>query len=347
MAPRVSVIVPARNESAHIEDCLQSILEQRVEGGMEIIVADGNSSDETASLARSLGARVVENPKGNTPAGLNAALAAAQGEIVVRFDGHGRMPPGYIEASVRALEAEPGIVGAGGWVQVEPNGPWGRAVGAALASRFGIGNPRSWRRPRRGQPRVDVDTFPLGCWPAEKLRAVGGWNEHLVRNQDFELNYRLRRAGGRLVFDPAIWSFYRPRESLWRITRQYWDYGRFKALTVATAPRSLRPRQLAPTALLVTAAAAALPVGPARSARVMLAGYGLLLAGVTARSRGGWRTLPVLATIHAVWGAALLLGLAQVGSHSVRRRLLAGSWASRPKPEAHGVGDLPAGKDRP
>lgn len=320
MSPRVSVIVPARNESAHIEACLRSILAQRVEGGLEVIVADGNSSDGTRDRARSLGVTVVENPKATTPAGLNAALAAATGEIVVRFDGHGTMPPGYIEASVRALEEESGAVGAGGWVQVEPNGAWGRAIGAALASPFGIGNARSWREPTPGQARMDVDTFPLGCWPTEKLRRVGGWDERLLRNQDFELNYRLRSAGGRIVFDPAIWSFYRPRESLWRLARQYWDYGRFKALTVATAPRSVRPRQLAPVALLATVATAALPVGIARRARPALAGYAVLLTGVATRSRGGWRTLPVLATIHAVWGAGLLFGLAQIAQRSGRRR---------------------------
>jgi glycosyltransferase involved in cell wall biosynthesis len=287
---------------------------------MEVIVADGGSTDETAMLARSAGATVVENPKGNTPSGLNAALAAAQGEIVVRFDAHGTMPPGYVAASVRALDEEAGVVGAGGWVQVQATGPWGRAIGAALASRFGIGNSRSWRRPRSAQPRVDVDTFPLGCWPAERLRAVGGWDERFVRNQDFELNYRLREAGGRLVFDPAIWSFYRPRESLRGIAQQYWDYGRFKALTVATSPRSLRPRQIAPVGLVATATAALLPIRVARAARVALAGYGLVLVGTTASSRGGWRTMVVLATIHGVWGAGLVVGLVQVEARSLRCR---------------------------
>jgi GT2 family glycosyltransferase len=321
MSPRVSVIVPARNEAAHIEDCLRSIFAQRVEGGVEVIVADGSSSDETARLARSAGATVVENPGGTTPAGLNAALAAARGEIVVRFDAHGRMPDGYVEASVRALEEEIGAVGVGGWVQVEASGPWGRAIGAALASRFGIGNARSWSRPRPGQSRVDVDTFPLGCWPAESLRAVDGWDERFVRNQDFELNFRLRSAGGRLVFDPAVWSHYRPRESLRGIARQYWDYGRFKALTVATAPRSLRPRQIAPVALLATATTAVLPVGPAGAARGLLAGYGVVLAGVTVASRGGWRTMVVLGTMHGVWGAGVLVGLAQIGARHFSSRI--------------------------
>jgi glycosyltransferase involved in cell wall biosynthesis len=329
MRPQISVIVPARNEAKHIEDCLRSIFAQQADGGMEVIVADGGSSDETASLARSAGARVVENPQGTTPAGLNAALAAAQGSIIVRFDAHGRMPPGYVDASVRALEEEKGAVGVGGWVQVEANGPWGRAIGAALGSRFGIGNARSWRRPDPAQRRVDVDTFPLGSWPAESLRAVGGWDNRFLRNQDYELNYRLRTNGGRIIFDPAVWSHYRPRETPRALARQYWDYGRFKALTIATAPRSLRPRQVAPVVLLATATGAVLPIGIARAARGALAGYGILLVGVAVASRGGWRTIPVLAMIHGVWGGGLLAGLSKLGGRALLRHLRGSSRALR------------------
>jgi succinoglycan biosynthesis protein ExoA len=315
--PRVSVIVPARNEAENIDACVRSILAQEVAGGMEVIVADGSSGDATAQLARAAGATVVENPRGITPAGLNAALAAATGEVIVRFDGHAEMPPGYIGACLRALEEEPGAVGVGGWSKIEPRGPWGRATAAALASRFGVGNPRLRRPPRSGEGRADVDTFAFGCWPVEALRAAGGWNERFLRNQDFELNYRLRRSGGRIVFDPAIWFAYRPRESLRAIARQYWDYGRFKALMIATAPDSLRPRQLAPIALIATAATAALPTRRARPARAAVAAYGGLLAAVTVRSRAGWRTLPVLATMHATWGTGLLYGLGGIA----RRRL--------------------------
>jgi len=260
---------------------------------------------------------------------LNAALAAAQGSIIVRFDAHGRMPPGYIEASVRALEEEMGAVGVGGWIEVEPNGPWGRAIGAALGSRFGIGNARSWRRPKTSQGRLDVDTFPLGSWPAESLRAVGGWDNRFLRNQDYELNYRLRTNGGRIIFDPAVWSYYRPRETPRALARQYWNYGRFKALTVWTAPRSIRPRQMAPVLLLATATVAVLPNGLARGARAALAAYGLVVGGVAVTSRGGWRTVPVLATIHGVWGAGLVAGLGSLGRRAVAQRLRSSSRPSR------------------
>lgn len=309
MTPRVSVIVPVRNEAEHIATCLRSILEQRLDAEIEVIVADGCSADGTAEIARSLGATVVDNPARTTPAALNAALAAARGEIVVRFDAHAEMPAGYLRACVDAVQEEADVAGVGGWSLVRARGPWGRALGAALASGFATGNPRLWRTPREHHCRVELDTFSFGCWPAEELRAAGGWDERFVRNQDFELNYRLRKRGGRILFDPNIWFVYRPRESLAAIARQYWDYGRFKALLVADEPLALRPRQLAPIALLLTAATASLPVVLAPAARRALGLYGLALGLVAAKGGGGVRTAPVLATIHLAWGAGLVRGL--------------------------------------
>jgi succinoglycan biosynthesis protein ExoA len=315
--PRVSVIVPARNEEASIETCLRSILDQHVDGGLEVVIADGCSADRTAALARAAGATVVPNPDGVTPAGLNAALARVRGEVVVRFDAHAEMPPGYIEACLTALEGETGPACVGGWRRVAGRGPWGRAVGAALASRFGVGNARLWRQPRPGEGRAEVETVALGCWSAEQLRAAGGWNEHFVRNQDFELNHRLRRAGGRVVFDPMIWSVYRPRESPSAIARQYWDYGRYKALMLAEEPSSLQPRQLAPVCLLGTIAATVVPRATPTAGRVLLC-YAAALAAVSARSGAGWRTAVTIATMHVAWGAGLVAGLAQLTSRRLQ-----------------------------
>lgn len=319
-APRVSVVIPARNEAANIVACVTSVLRQDAPGGLEVIVADGRSNDGTADLARTAGARVVDNPRQITPAGLNAALEAARGEVVVRFDGHAEMPQGYVAACLRALEEEPGALSVGGWCRIEGRGPWGRALAGALASPFGVGNPRPRRSPKPGDGRVDVDGFAFGCWRADVLRQHGGWDERFLRNQDFELSHRLRRAGGRVVFDPAIWSVYHPRESLGAIARQYRDYGRFKALAFTTAPRSIRPRQLAPIALLLTGLAAVIPFPLRRHARGGLALYAGLLTAVSARSGGGWRTFPVLATIHGAWGGGLAAGLLKIASEKAREQ---------------------------
>jgi succinoglycan biosynthesis protein ExoA len=318
----VSVIVPARNEEEHIEACVHSILDQHVEGGLEVIVADGNSRDRTAALARHAGAVVVENTSESTPAGLNAALARCRGDVVVRFDAHAEMPPGYVAACLRALAREGGLACVGGWRRVAARGPWGRATAAALASRFGVGNPRLWRTPSPGERPHEVDTVALGCWPAEQLRAIGGWDERYLRNQDFELNHRLRRAGGRVVFDPQISSIYKPRESPAAIARQYWQYGRFKALLLAEEPRSLRPRQLAPLGLLAATVLAILPGGGRGAARLGLGVYGVTLAGLAARTGGGWRTAAVVVTMHVAWGGGLVVGIAEVGAKHLDARAI-------------------------
>jgi succinoglycan biosynthesis protein ExoA len=316
----VSVIVPALNEAAGIAACVESIRSQELDGELEVIVADGRSTDDTAELARAAGATVVDNPQRSTPAGLNAALAAARADVVLRFDAHSLMPAGYVHACLRALEEEEpaGAVNVGGWLVVQAETPWERAIGAALQSRFGIGNPRLWRRPRPGERRRDVESVPFGCWRAETLRAAGAWNERFVRNQDYELNHRLRAGGGRIVFDPAIWSVYVPRGTPRALLRQFWDYGRFKARTLRAAPGSLQPRQLAPVALLTLLAAGILPGPAARAARPLLATYGVVLTAVAVRSGGGWRTAPVIATMHLAWGAGLVYGLAKPASENDR-----------------------------
>jgi succinoglycan biosynthesis protein ExoA len=314
MAPRVSIVIPARNEARHIEACVRSVVAQEVGDEFEVIVVDGDSDDSTAELARAAGARVISNPERTIPAALNWGLKAAAGEILVRFDAHAEMPPGYVAASLRGLAEEDGAANVGGWRQVVGEGPWGRATRDALTSRLGVGNARIWRRPAKDEPRRDVDTVPLGCFRVETVRRLGGWRRDLLRNEDFELNQRLRHDGGRIVFDPAVWSVYHPRESLGGLARQYWDYGKHKAHVLADAPRSLRPRQLAPVGLLAAVVGAAAPTPIALPSRVALGAYGLVLVVASARSRERWRTGVVLGTMHLTWAAGLVAGFAEVAS---------------------------------
>jgi succinoglycan biosynthesis protein ExoA len=297
-----SVVIPALNEACYIEACLKSVLAQEIDGAFEVIVVDGDSTDDTAAVARRLGVRVIANPKRSISAGLNRGLTAARADVVVRFDAHSEMTPGYLRASLRALAEEEGAVNVAGWLHVVAEGPWGRALAAALASPFGVGNARIWRKPRPDMRRCDVDTVPFGCFPTSALRDAQGWREDILANEDYELNYRLRRRGGRIVFDPEIWSIYRPRESYPDIVRQYWRYGRWKAVMISGAWESLKPRQVAPIGLLAVACAAPF----SRHLRVALLGYASVVTAVAVHSRGGWRTAPTLASMHAAWGAGFL-----------------------------------------
>jgi succinoglycan biosynthesis protein ExoA len=315
MRHRVSVIVPARNEGAYIDACVRSIREQDIEADLEVIVADGSSRDDTAKRAAGAGATVVENPERTTPMALNRGLAHATGDVILRFDAHSVMMPGYIRACLRALDDDPTAVNVGGWCEVQGVGAWGLAVAAALQSPLGVGNPRLWRRPRVGEGRHYVETVPFGCFRAETLRAAGGWRPDLVRNQDFELNHRLRGAGGKIVFDPSISFVYRPRESLGALSRQYREFGQWKAVMLAGSPESVRARQLAPLVLVATAL---LAFAPGRAGRAGQAG-GAVYAGAIALEAcraGAWRVAPVLATIHLSWGVGFLVGAANM----LRRR---------------------------
>ncbi len=325
------MIIPARNEAPYIEDCIRSVLAQSPAEALEVVVSDGMSDDATVELARDAGAVVVENPSMTAPAGLNAALAVARGDVIVRFDAHAEMPPGYIEASLRVLDDEQGAVNVGGWRTIRPDGPWGRALSVALRSRFGVGNPRLWRPPRRRESRCDVETVPLGCFRRATLENIGGWNEAVARNEDYELNYRLRSRGGRVVFDPAIWSIYKPRETIGAIARQYVGYGRVKARVMTEAPSSIRARQLAPFALMATVAVAFSPSGRARVVgQSLLGAYALGVTSVALRSPEPWRTAAVLVTMHGAWGAGVVAGLGGIAARRFRRLPAAGPVHGNP-----------------
>ncbi len=308
MTRLISVVIPALNEARYIEACLTSVLSQEIDGELEVIVADGGSSDATALIARRLGARVIPNSRGSIAAGLNRGVESARGDVVARFDAHSEMTPGYLRSCLRVLEEEHGVVNVGGWCQPVGRGPWGRALGAAVASPIGVGNARIWREPPPGACRSDVETVPFGCFPVSALRGIGGWREDILVNEDFELNHRLRRCGGRIVFDPHVRSIYRPRERYSEIVCQYWRYGRWKAVVLSDSPRSLEPRQLAPLALLMAAAGAPF----SRPLRLALLCYAGVVTTATIRSGGGWRAAAIFVSAHASWGAGLLTGLVRL-----------------------------------
>jgi hypothetical protein len=191
---------------------------------------------------------VVENPTGVTPAGLNAAIVATTAPVVVRLDAHAVLDGGYVDSALATLERT-GAVNVGG--RQDPRGvsPFEKAAGAAMSSWFGAGDARF----RTGGRPGPVDTVYLGVFRRDAIEAVGLFDEGLVRNQDAELNWRLREAGGVVFFDPALAVGYRPRPTLRKLGSQYFGYGRWRRVVVGRHPRSVRWRQvLPPTALVGT-----------------------------------------------------------------------------------------------
>jgi glycosyltransferase involved in cell wall biosynthesis len=304
--PLVDVIVPAKDSAEELGTTLRAIAIQDYSNLGSIVVAA--SDPETAAVARDEGAVVVENPSGRTPVGLNLALAHANGEVIARVDAHSRIPPGYLARSVEILRQTGADVVGGMQVPVGKT-PWERAIAGAMSSRVGAGDARY----RIGGAAGPVDTVYLGVFQRSALERVGGYDEHFDRNQDYELNQRIRDSGGIVWFDPSLEVTYRPRGSLGDLARQYFDYGRWKREFARRHPGDLRLRQLAPP-LLVLGLVAAIVLGVWWPwAWLAIAGYALLLllAGITHLGDLGGTALLMplaLATMHSSWGVGFLFG---------------------------------------
>lgn len=325
--PSVSVVVPARNCADVIAGCLDALGRQSYRGPMDVTVAVAPSADGTeqmlADTAVEFPIQVVENRAGTTPAGLNAAVAACDGTIVARVDAQSRLPPYYIARAVATM-ARTGAANVGGVQRPVASDGTAGAIAAAMGSRFG-GGPAAFRQGGREGP---VDTVYLGVFDRAALAAVGGFDETLERNQDYELNWRLRQQGFTVWLDPELEVDYLPRSSLAGLARQYFAYGAWKRTVLLRHPRSLRPRQLAAPAL--TAALAASAVELARGRLRGLAAP-LLYAGACAvaasrlrprlpaawdRARAGW----AFAVIHVGWGLGFLAGRARRAVRGRERR---------------------------
>jgi succinoglycan biosynthesis protein ExoA len=244
--PSVSVVMPIRDEAAHLERAVAAVLAQSYPRPFDVCLAVAPSSDGTEAVAAELAAendaiRVVANPAGVTPAGLNAAIRTTRGDVVVRVDGHAELSDGYIRRAVETMQRT-GAVNVGGVQLAIGETPFERAVAAAMTSWMGTGGSRF----HVGGTEGPVDTVYLGVFDRRAIEAVGLFDESLVRNQDYELNIRLRAAGGLVWFDPALAVTYRPRGSFTALAKQYYEYGWWKAEVARMHPRSLKPRQLAP-----------------------------------------------------------------------------------------------------
>ena len=310
--PAVAVVVPARDAEATLADAVASALAQEVDGGLEVCIAVAPSLDRTLQVARGLAegdprVSVIDNPSGVAAAGLNAAIRATTGPVVVRLDAHAVLDGGYVAAGVAALERT-GAVNVGGRQDPRGRSPFEEAAGAAMAAWFGAGDARF----RTGGPAGPVDTVYLGVFRRDALETAGLFNEGLVRNQDAELNWRLREAGGVVFFDPDLAVGYRPRSTLVALAAQYFGYGRWRRVVVVRHPRSLRLRQVVPPVVLAGAT-----VGVAGGwfwAPLFLLpltyATAVVVASVVVGRRLGRavRLLGVFPVIHLAWAAGFLVG---------------------------------------
>jgi glycosyltransferase involved in cell wall biosynthesis len=251
--PAVTVIMPVIDEEQHLADSVTRILDQQYGGELDVVIAVGPSTDRTREVAERLAddssrVRVVDNPTGRTPAGLNAAIAVATGEVVVRVDGHAMIPTDYVAIAVETLERT-GADNVGGIMAAEGVTDFGVAVARAMTSKFGVGGASF----HVGGGEGPAPTVYLGTFRRSALERVGGYDESMVRAQDWEMNLRIRETGGVIWFTPHMKVTYRPRASVRALARQYHDYGRWRREVVRRHPDTLSLRYLAaPVAVLAT-----------------------------------------------------------------------------------------------
>jgi glycosyltransferase involved in cell wall biosynthesis len=308
----VSVVIPVFNEERFIERCLAGALAQDYPAGqMEIIVADGMSTDRTRELiAKFPTVRLVENPGRIVSTGLNRAVAAARGEIIVRLDGHCEYPGDYVRRVVELRErlnadSVGGVLEplAGAYVQ--------RAIAAAYASRVGLGGAALRATPASEAVR-EVDTVHGGCWRRDRLLAVGGFDEETVRNQDDELSFRLRHTGGRIYQSLAIRVGYHVRDNYRALFRQFMQYGYWKVRVVRKHPRQASVRHFVPATFVLALLTSALFSPPCLAG--LLAAYLLAVGGVSLAElwAGDLKLWPGLVwavmLIHVGYGVGFLSG---------------------------------------
>ncbi len=301
-APSVTVVIPTFNEERHLRATLESVRDQTYGGTVEVIVADGRSTDRTRDVALEFsGVRVVDNPKRAQSAGLNRALEAAHGEITVRVDGHCVLADDYVECCVEALEAT-GAAMVGGGMTPAPSGASAtqRGIASAMASRLGAGPARFHVGGKPGW----VDTVYLGAFRTNDANAAGGYAEDVGVNEDAEFAIRMRPHGG-IWFDPRIRSVYSPRSTVSALAKQFYRYGRSRALTARRHPREVRLRQLAAPALVL-----GMLSGRRRQIAVAYASVVLVCAAreVAKDRESAWSFAAALPVMHFCWGVGFIRG---------------------------------------
>ncbi len=335
--PFVSLIMPIRNEVAFIARGLAAVLAQDYPPErMEIIVVDGMSTDGTREIVQSWQVehprlRLLDNPGRIVPSGLNVALRQAEGEVIVRVDGHCEIATDYVSRCVECLQQEE-VEGVGGPIETIGETGSARAIALAMSSTFGVGGS-AFRTIKDRRMLVETVAFP--AYTRQAIERTGLFDEELVRNQDDEYNYRLRKLGGRLLLAPEIRSRYYSRSSFRLLWRQYFQYGYWKVRVMQKHLRQCSPRQFVPP-LFVVALLCSLVLAPFSAVgrwMLLLVAAPYVLANISASIRttrkGHVRLFPLLflahATLHLAYGSGILVGLMKFW-----RR-----WGARANPPAY------------
>ncbi len=324
MQPKISIIIPCFNERSTIRGLLETLAAQTYPRAMmEVIVVDGISTDGTRDVVEAfqqeqadLQIRLMDNPKRNIPEAMNAGIQASRGDIVVRLDAHCTVAEDYLIRVAAKLETTDAAC-LGPRMYMQPvNTPVARAIAAALSTPFGPGTSGFRFSDKEGE----ADTMNFGVYRRWVFEQAGFFDPRLLTNEDYDLHYRIRKTGHRILYVPSLAVYYRPRDDYEALWRQYWRYGFWKSQMAKKDWRSLRIRHLV-APIWVLAVISGLVVGIFLPlALVLLTGLVVLylMLGAFFASRQviktkEWGLIPLIivsfAVLHTAWGAAFWVGL--------------------------------------
>lgn len=331
--PGVSYVMPVLNEVTHVRAAVNSVLNQDYAGPFEVALALGPSIDGTTELVEDMARvdpriRVVPNEVGSTPAGLNVAIRASQYPIIIRVDAHSVLPPDYARIAVETIQRT-GAANVGGIMDAQGVTPFQRAVARAYGSRVGLGGSSF----HIGGQEGPAETVYLGCFRREAIEAVGLFDEHIKRGQDWELNRRLRKAGGVVWFTPKLTVTYRPRPSVKRLAKQMLSTGLWRGELARRFPDSNGIRYFIPP-VMVLGVTIGILLGVGGLIQALVGAWPWLLFGLVAPAvyalfvlvaalgnlhvlglRSTLWFLLVLPCIHFSWGIGFVLGYLKLTSN--------------------------------
>jgi len=302
----ISFVMPVRNEAQHLAEAVEAVLSQDHNGGRQLILAIAPSTDSTQDIASQLKQQfqtkltIVQNPAGDTATGLNLAIAAAKFETVIRVDAHSKLSEGYAALAQEVLQ-ETGASNVGGMMVAEGESEFQKAVAFGYNNRIGLGGGASHLGGKAGP----VDSVYLGCFQKSWLKKVGGFDPRWVRGQDWELNKRLREAGGTVWFDPRLKVTYYPRDNWPALAKQFFNTGIWRGALTKESPGQSAIRYWIPP-LLVLSTIFWLPV----TLYLLVIAFAAMNAGDLKPATRLW-LMVVLPTMHYAWGIGFWLGLAR------------------------------------
>jgi len=331
----VSVVIPCYNEERFIIKALERLVDQYDPNRYEILVVDGMSTDRTRQEIQQfkdgqpqLSVEIIDNPARNIPVALNLGVGHARGSIIARMDAHAIPPEGYIRRCVEVLgQSGVGAVGMPCLIRPGADTLIARAISSAVSHPFGIGDAK-YRRAEGTSAQESVDTVAFACFRKSLWTEVGGFDEQLLTNEDYEFNYRIRQTGKQVILDRTGHCDYFARSTFGELSQQYRRYGLWKARMVKLHPASIKMRHLVAPAFVLSIAFLFLagfllyPAWLALGLELLLyfslgAFFGLKLAQKKGVGKSMMVVMPVVfLLIHLSWGSSFLVGLLLPSSKS-------------------------------